>query len=389
MTEQGQRLASHGLAVAALLALAFFVHRDDILAPGTHFDERIFAGAFDAVRHGQSPYTQPTFNYPPPFAVLGAALWQRLGERSFLLLLRGLELASACAIAWLAVAFTPWRPWLQWTIAAAMVTLAFPVENAVACGNISPIIQVLALAGLVLASTTPFLAGILLGTGIALKPLAAAAVPLLAVYGWKRRDGFLRAALVAGVTAAGLLAALGGRYLPALWSRATVPAPPAQDLSLARVLRGFGLHVNPLAIFAAVTVLAAIYLLAWRAHRPSERDMQAVVLTACAVGLPVVWPHTLLMTLPVQVHALERVLDERQRPTGWKVLLILLLAAAMLGIDGSSGSRTAPLGWPEAAQGALALVPLAGVLILCGVAVTRRARASPRSGSSASPQPSP
>ena len=82
----------HALAIAGLFAVGLYFHHDDLHALGSHVDELVFSRAFAAVHAGQSPYTAPTFNYPPPFAVLGTALWYALGERAFLLTARHLEL---------------------------------------------------------------------------------------------------------------------------------------------------------------------------------------------------------------------------------------------------------------------------------------------------------
>src|SRR5204862_3189300 len=199
-----------------------------------------------------SPYVEPTFNYPPPFALVGGFLWGHLGERGFLLFVRQLELVSVAAVAWLAVARARWPGWARWVVAASAVLWAFPVENALFCGNVSPIIVLLTLAGLALAPASPWIAGVLLGAGVAFKPIAAAAVALLAVIGVRRRDAWCRAALAAGATAGALCLLLGARYLPAMWQRASVPAPPEQDLALARGLRSWGLAPSAPLLFLAV-----------------------------------------------------------------------------------------------------------------------------------------
>ncbi|MEO8503019.1 MAG: glycosyltransferase 87 family protein [Acidobacteriota bacterium] len=366
----------HALAIAGLFAVGLYFHHDDLHALESHFDEAVFARAFAAVHTGQSPYTAPTFNYPPPFAVLGTALWYALGERAFLLTARHLELLGVCVVAWLGVVAASWRTSVRWSVALAMVVFAHPVANALNCGNVSPILQAMTLVSLAAAPANPILAGLLLGAGIALKPLAAAMVPPLGALGLRpdrQARWALPTAVAAALTATVTLSTVASRYLPEMLARANVPAPSEYELSIARALRSLGIEPRAMLIFALVAGGAALYLFL----RPSTtRGLQAVVITASVVSLPVVWAHTFLITFPVQVLAIEHGLRDERFLGIRRVLLLCLLGAAVISIEGQSGAGTAPQTWPESVRGLLATMPLLGLLILCAYGVGREGAAA-------------
>jgi len=357
----GARAALHACALALLFALGLLVHHDDLTRGPLQRDEVIFGRAFAHAAHGESPYAEPGFYYPVPFAVFGAKAFQALGERNFFLLLRHANLFGACIVAWLAVSAAGWRRAVQWGLAALVVAFAFPVRNALGLGNVSLIAIAITLAALALVPELPIAAGILLGAGLAFKPLAMAAVPLLAVVGWKGSRGALRAALVATATAGGLLLAFGGRFALEIWQRSEVAPTPNHDLSLGRLLRGFGLPVEGRWLFFAVVAVAALAL---ARRRLPPREEQAAILAGTLWSLPIVWAHTLLLTLPVQALALERALtpsaaDRRRR---WAVAA--LVGAALFSLNAHTGSDAAPEGWPAPVLALLGFEPLACVLVL-------------------------
>jgi len=361
--------AAAALAFALLVATGLWAHRGDIFAAQPHVDERVFLDAFDAVRQNRSPYSNPTYNYPPSFAVLGAFLDSRLGERRLILLLRYGCLLGVCVAAWLALRATRAGLAVRFGAAALVVVCSFAVGNAFGVGNVSPIVQGLTIAALVLSPTWPIFAGALLGAGVAMKPLAAAVLPLLALYGWRRDRSALRTALAAAATATVLAVTLGWRFAGELWSRAEVlPAGPEHDLSLGRVLRGFGCAVPGKLVFVAVLGLAA-----WCVLRPrlARRDVHAIALTASVWSVPVVWPHSLLLTLPVQALAVSRVLSASHPRRGWRLGLIALVGAAVFCLNAPNGSDAAPRDWPSGALALVALQPFIAAVCLCALAVRR------------------
>src|SRR5690349_23030032 len=84
--------AEHALALALLFALGLIVHHHDLTTRLLQRDEAIFSRAFAHAERGESPYDEPGFYYPVPFAAVGARAFQALGERDFFLLLRHLNL---------------------------------------------------------------------------------------------------------------------------------------------------------------------------------------------------------------------------------------------------------------------------------------------------------
>jgi len=353
------RAAVHAGALALLFALGLLVHHDDLTCVPLQRDEVIFGRAFAHAERGASPYAEPGFYYPPPFAVLGAQAFEALGERRFFLLLRHLNLLGACVVAWLAVAATRWRRVMQWGLAALVVAFAFPVVNALGLGNVSLIAIALTLAALALAPERPIAGGLLLGVGLAFKPLAIAAVPLLAVAGWKGARGALRTALVAVMTAGTLVLTFGGRFALEIWQRAEVAPTPNHDLSLGRVLRGFGLPVEGRWLFFAVVAIAALCL---ARRRLEPRDEQAAILVGTLWSLPIVWAHTLLLALPVQALALERALAPAPGGQRRRWVAVALVGAAIVSLNAHTGTDAAPENWPPPLLALLGFEPLACVL---------------------------
>ena len=224
------------------------------------------------------------------------------------------------------------------------------------------------------APRRPLLAGLVIGAVCTVaNPLPAALIPLLFCYRAEPESGIRRwpqRAAVAAAASAGLLFALvGARYLPEMLARADVAAPSEHDLSLTRILRAFGLHPGAGLLFLVVTALAAFAL--WRL-RPDTRGFNSIAVTASVLALPIVWPHTLAITFPTQFHALERGFRFAHGQVGWRRFAPALVLAAMLSIQGSSGGGAAPIGWPAAAKGLLAAIPVAALCGLCAYAVVGR-----------------
>lgn len=346
-------LPRHLAALAVLVIVAVVRWHHCVLAPEPLIDEATYLEAFRAAAEGRSPYDVGSFHYTPLFAWAGAKALGALGETGTLAALRasalaGLALAVWCSSAWLATSWTR-----RLALAVAFVALA-PAAGAGLCtGNIS-----FAVIGVILLALTQWPrrswlsgavpSGLALGATVAAKPLAPLALVALVVHrAAPGRDGPERpqalppppqelAARVAG-SAGGLVAAL--LLLPMVSELAAMSAQPihplsyARSFSLQRVLSLAGVEVNPLVVFVAVaTGLAVLARLL-----PLDRSqLLAVAVAASILGTPIVWNHTLLLTLPLQVMALAVAIERRRdaprtesRRRFYQIVLVALLALSI------------------------------------------------------------
>jgi len=327
------------------------------------------------VSEGRSPYQEPGFLYAPPFSTAGAVLQGVLGERRLLLFLRHLNLAGACAAVWVSVLILRWPLAVRLLAAGVTVGLSPLVGNGLFLGNISLLVSALTLAGLQAAERRPVAAGVLLGSGLALKPLALPALALLALSRPPAGTGRARrvAALAGLVAAAGWLL-LGLQHLAEMRSRAGGMPRPAHNVSLARALYCFGLEPPPAVLFGLVVAVGAAYVARRRLAGP---ELTVVAATVSLLALPIIWPHTFVLTYPVQARALERGVESLRAARADELPLriggLALVLAAILSLHGSQGVGAAPAEWPLFLQGLVTLIPLAALAGL-GVFAIRRTR---------------
>lgn len=348
-------LASFGLA----FSVGAFCHRHQLEWPLPHADEATYLAAFELLEAGRDPYGEPTFLYPPPFAVLGSQARSLLGD-DFLPFLRLANLAGASLLAVLAVAGSSWA-W-PWRIAAACAATASPlVGDGLQTGNVSLAMWALTAVGLLAAlRDRPLAGGGLLGALNAVKPLSVAAVAVLAApdrgRGWDRRR--VLAAVVAAAASAAFLG-VGWRLVPAWVGRAGELPSLMTHVSFRRALFALGVPVHPLVPFAVV-VLAGVAL-AYR-RRPAPRQRLALALSTALLGQPINNPSTFVGTLPAQVLALERAVAQLRRewagPGRRRALAEAALTfAAVLSVNGTLGVAAAgDLSLPG--QGLVTLIPL-------------------------------
>jgi hypothetical protein len=333
---QNGRRTLAALAVLAVVALlrwhtALF---DDRLA----VDESDYTGAFANVAAGGDPYAIPRFLYPPPFARAGATAEGLLGERGVVLALRIANLAGAIAIVWISLGWSglAWR--LRLGIASLLLVAWAPVHQGIESGNVSLAVLGLTLAAVALLPGRALAAGAMLGLGLAIKPLVPALVALLPA--WRplppRRAGWVAAASAAVTLGVSLLWGLD--LLPRMLAKTTGPLPHGHTVSLWRLLHCLGIEARPLVLLGAAIAVGVPLLLA----RPRSRSGFAVLAgTAAIYASPLVWTHTLALTLPAQVLALERSAQawrsaapgSSQRARAF--LLLAVLTALALAIQGS------------------------------------------------------
>ncbi len=336
----------HALAVL-LLALVAGARFPFPRATAARGDEVVYLKAFEASRAGDSPYDVEGYFYPRAFARAGGRLLAAVGSGGTLAAVRAANLLGLAFAFWAAAAWLPMAMARRWLAAAALLCLSPAVWAGLDLGNVSFLIAGLTLAALLSWPRRPLLAGLLLGAGVALKPIAAAAVPILLLHRPRRRPvrGGRRhppaASTVAALAAAALAAAL---LLPVsdlreMLGQEMVALAHARSFSLSRLCALFGLEVPQVALTLAVLALAA----AGARWRPmSSVQLLAYTVAAISLATPLVWNHTLIVALPVQGLALalawQRLAERRRRGAGGEPLavwhryepaLVVLAVAAM------------------------------------------------------------
>lgn len=359
------------MAVLLLLAVLAVRYAHVLVYPDVLNDEISYVRAARLVVAGESPY-YGGYLYPPLVAVAVAEGEARWGLLPTLVALRLANFLGVAVTAWLAVLPLPgsWR--LRWLAAAACLALAPAVRFTLEFSNLSAVVVGAITAALALWPTAPWTAGVLLGTSLAVKPLAPGALAVLLAH---RPAAGGRRHLVA-VAVALLAAALWLLPLPYLGDMATVPASSShlllRTVSPHRLAALLGWRHNLLPLSAALLALA-LWWTRRRRRGPQEVAVLAAV-TAIAVT-PVVWSHSLLLTLPLQTLALERawrrwsVGGPRRPALAYEGVFVLLAVAAIQFAEGAQGVYDRGLALqlaaalpPAVAPAALAAYVLAGSL---------------------------
>ncbi len=293
----------HLAAVLSLVLLAL-VRWSFLRSPAPLGDEDVYLQAFAAIRAGGTPYDVKGFFYPLAFARAGAWLLGVLGPVGTLAALRTANLLGLAFAFWVATAWLPLSVARRWLAAAALLCLSPAVHAGLDLGNVSFFIVGLAIAALLSWPRRPLLAGVLLGASVALKPIAAAVIPILLVHrphrlSSRRGSRHLLAGATAAVTAAGLLLPISG--LREMLGQEMVELAYARSFSLQRLLALFGVDVSR-AVLALVATAVAVAATRWRPMSPVQLLCYAVA--TISLVTPLVWNHTLIVALPVQGLAL-------------------------------------------------------------------------------------
>ena len=302
---------THLAAISLLCLVAAIRYWPYVFFPGPFNDEMFYFGAFSRVLEGLSPYTKSGFLYPPLTAHLGAWAVEHLGEGLVIGLMRLVNLLGLSVTVWCSFAWTPWRWRPRLAVGALVVVLSPAVHFSLFLGNLSLTIAGLIVGGLLLWPRRPVLAGVLLGSSVAIKPLAPVALVTLLFH--RPLDGRRRHLVAAGV---GLL--LTGILLfgfPELDSmmRLSYWHRLERTVSLHRFAYLLGWQQGVLLISAAVAV-AAVVVARWR---PLGRThLLALAVTAALAATPLVWSHTLVASLPIQVLALTTAILRYRQAAG-------------------------------------------------------------------------
>lgn len=306
-------------------------------------DEVAYFNAFDLVAAGESPFLEPDYLYPSVFAYAGAWSVAHLGRQATDGLLAGANLLGLAVAIWCSSAWLPWGAGRRLAAGVAFILLAPQVRYSVEFNNFSLAVAGMVIAGLLLVPRRPLAAGLLLGASVALKPVAPMAVACLPC---ARREGHARqrvvAAAAAALVAAGLV--LPFPHLDALLAL-TATERVAASISLHRFPKLFGFEIDALWISAPLA-LAALALVAGR--RFGRARLACFAITASIVVTPLVWSHTLVVLLPLEVLALAVAADRwaglRRRPPEsallppWLEPVLVVLAVAAIQLSAGAGS---------------------------------------------------
>ncbi|MFQ5349719.1 MAG: glycosyltransferase 87 family protein [Thermoanaerobaculia bacterium] len=307
-------------------------------------DEVEYFAAFEHVVEGRSPFAEDNYLYPSAFAYAGAWSLELLGRTTTDVLLRAINLLGLAVAIWCSMAWLPWSASRRLLAGVAFILVAPQVSYSVLFNNFSLAVAGMLLGGLLLASRRSIAAGLLLGGSVALKPIAPMAVGCLLFAHRETRERHLRwAAVVAIIVAAALI--LPDPHLDELLALTADTERVAASITLHRFPQLFGFEPNALWISVPLA-LVAVALIATR--RLGRARLLCLAVTASVAVTPLVWSHTLVVLLPLEVLALavaaKRWAALRQRPSGvsrlpsWLEPVLVVLAVASIQLSSGAGS---------------------------------------------------
>lgn len=332
-------LGHHLVAVLLLLLVLAARHTAIVLSPEPINDESIYFDAFERVMRGGSPFERSGYLTVSLLAYLGGWSLEAIGPAATLVILRLANLAGAATVAWCALAFVGWTWWGRLAAAAAYLLLAPAVGFGVFVGNLSLAVSGMIVAALLWWRRRPAVAGVLLGTSVIAKPLAPGAIVTLL---FRRDEQDTRAHLVAGGLGAAITLAVIALSPHLEQALAIDPFPRlARSVSPHRLVHLLGLRGAELWLSAAI---AGIVALIARRSRLGPVRLIALATTAAVATTPLVWSHTLLVTLPLQVICLTILWQRSKRPGGrygsrasrFEVVGVLLAVAAIQLAEGAT-----------------------------------------------------
>jgi hypothetical protein len=367
---RGWPAPTHLVAVGLLAAAVALRWWPEVSAPAPLNDEMIYFRAFRDTLRGASPFDRSGYLSFSLLAHLGGFAVARLGEGVTLALMRALNLLGVSTVAWCAVAWVPGAAPRRWLVAALLLVLSPAVAFGVFVANLSLVVSGLIVLALVWWPRRPAAAGALIGASLLGKPLAPGAV--LALVAHRPAAGGRAHLIASGIAAAvGAAVALGGPELDRavaidVWPRLARTASPHR--------LGYLLDLPWSPPWISAGVAFAVVVLARRC-RLGETRLLALAVVASVATVPVVWSHTLLLTLPLQVLALAVALERFgsrppgavDRPRGRRLepLLVVLAVLALQLAEGITGidDQPAAIQWLGALPPILAPWSLLGYVL--------------------------
>lgn len=339
----------HAGALAVLSGLILIRWWAYLGSPVALGDEAIYLRAFEEVANGRSAYEVSGYYYPPTFADLGAGVLAVVGETGTRMLLRGGSVLGLATTLW--ISFCLWPVAWHWRLGAGALYLAVApaVRYGIESGNISFLVSGAILFGLAAWSLKPVLSGLALAASVAIKPLAP--LPIVALLMHRPVPPTQRNWVAGGIAGglASLLLIAHPDYLSTT-AGAVGRLPFIRSISLNRILVLLNLEVSPVVLAGIVGLFVVLVA------RLIPMTRQELLCFGGIVGIlavPIIWSHTLLLTLPAQVLSLTRALERRRRavsmPTErdgrsaaevWRryELLFVILAIAALQLTGGAGA---------------------------------------------------
>jgi hypothetical protein len=314
-------------------------------------DELAQETAFLQQAAGISPYLDGSYVYPPSLIRIGALLRQ-LPLPSPYMPLRGASILGLAIVVWYSTGRLAWKPWQRLGAAVLYVGLAPGVRQGVEFGNLSFAVGGCIVVALLAWQRAPVGSGLLLGTSLLLKPLAPAALVALFFHRPHRPHrpipgGHRHQLAVAVAVIAAALPLLADPEFGAFLRHGSDSWVLERTVSLHRflALAGFpeGASILSLLLLAGVAAVA-------RARVAEREQLLAVALAGCVMVPPVVWNHTLVLTLPLQAMAVA-LATQRYRAAaaaggaerrswgwrGWEATGIALAVTALTFAEGATG----------------------------------------------------
>jgi hypothetical protein len=294
------------LVLAVFSAIRWWAYLGSAVPLG---DEGIYLDAFREVAGGRSASHISGFYYPPISAELGAIVVTAIGDQATRVLLRLGSVLGLAASDWLSLSLWP-SSWRRRLVAGLLyVAFAPAVHYGIEAGNASFVVSGMILTGLTFWSVRPVISGLLLGSSVGIKPLAPLSIAALLTH--RPVPSTRRNWLAGGVAAAvaGTLLASNPTYL-ATGAGAVGRLPFIRSISLNRILTLLDLAVSPLVV---ACVFTAVVVLIVRLVPMSHSELLCFGGVAAILANPIIWSHTLLLTLPAQVLALRLAVERRRR----------------------------------------------------------------------------
>jgi hypothetical protein len=343
------------------------------------------------VQMGRSPYEQAVFPYPPTIAVLGAWISRISGHELFLTIFRYANLLGGCAAVWGSVLLIRTTGLVKLVIAAIGVAFLPALGNGLENDNLSVLAGGLSILALVFWQRFPVPMGIVLGFGLALKPVALCA---LAAHRNPLFERTRSKASLAACASAGLPVLLEASFLLRAGSQPSVNtavagwATAVQNVSLFRVPASFGLQVSPFYILGTVVLVTVVYM---RTRPLNPVPLLCVALTSSLLSLPIVWQHTLLLITPVvaiaaafAVEDFTRARKESDGPQGrnrklhFLARLLFIASGARILLEANAFGVLA--NWHPMVNGLAHLVPITTLVLLTVFIVKQEDRRLQRQG---------
>lgn len=297
---------------------------------------------------GISPYLDGSYVYPPSLIRIGALLRQ-LPLPSPYMPLRAASILGLAIVVWYSTGRLDWKPWQRLGAAALYVGLAPGVRQGIEFGNLSFAVGGCIVVALLAWQRFPVGSGLLLGTSLLLKPLAPAALVALFFHRPHRphrphlpiSGGHRHQLAVAVAVLAAALPLLADPEFAAFLRHGSSAWVLERTVSLHRFLALAGLPEG--ASILSLLLLAGVAAVA-RARVADREQLLAVALAGCAMVPPVVWNHTLVLTLPLQAMAVALATQRyraaataERRWRGWEATGIALAVTALTFAEGATG----------------------------------------------------